>query len=549
MVNFLAELQKHFGGEIHFTPSNDFKRQYNIYEIDVRKHPSESYFLDWGGRYDNITGDQISLYVSKYLLPVNTEVELKSAEYTMMRAGGKVYVNLPKHSWLYTNLEVKADTMEMYLSAPLDGGNPSNNILQGVDAPIRLDIPSVSVKLADNINGIVLSQSFSLSISNNDGIFDGDKEILNTPLELKKTSKIIPEYEDFKTIRKGLVESTKTDMDKYELTAADSQRALGENVCGLITKDRYPMAADNYLNKNVPVLYGRKTVKLIKLNDNFQYIAAEYLSAVHAIYDKDGNIVTVVSIVGGVITTAREAETADVTGNATNKISDIIKDLITNKSNIPWGETNWNIEEIEQYEAVAPRINIIFESGSVKNAVDKAIKSDIVYFIQQNSGLFTLRKYGFAYGNRKIDAKFITKKPEISDGNGVKKYFSSCVIVYAFNNDTNISYLYDEKEAQAELVYRKKIRKNFETDLTDKNAARAFAELLSERFTTIQKEVRIAVGYDIMEYELLDLVECEININGRKLIDNKYFIITEIDPAQDALTLETFNANNLREIN
>jgi len=548
MINFLAEITEHFNNEIHLTPSMKYPKRYNIYELDIGEHPTKSYFLDWGGKHDNISGEKINLYISKYLLPVNTPQELISKEYTMLTANGKVYVNLPKHPWLYALPGVNADGVEMFLSAPLDGGDPSNNSLNGVDVPIKLETPSVPVKLADNMNGIVLSQSFNLAMINNDGYFDLNKTALNTPIELKKTSKDKPEYADFKAIRKGLVESTRTSMDKHDLTAADSQRALEENVCGLITKEKYPTAIEKYINKNMPVLYGRKRVKLLKLNDNFQYVAAELISAVHAVYDKDGNIINA-QIDNGVITATAEAETADVTGVNDNKISEIIKDLITRKSGVPWGETNWNIEEINQYDAVAPRINIVFESGSVKNAIDKVLKSDMAYFIQQNSGLFTLRKYGYGYGNRVIDAKHITKKPEISDGSGQKKYFSSCVIAYAFNNDANISYLYDAKEAEAELIYRKVLRKTFETDLIGEDDARNLAELLSERYTAIQKEVKLAVGFDASEYELLDMVECEININGRKLIDKKHFVITETDPAQDTFTLETFDVKKLRVFN
>lgn len=54
MINYLAEIS--FKGdevEINPTPSHNYSKQYNIYELDIRSQLGISYWLDWGGYYDN----------------------------------------------------------------------------------------------------------------------------------------------------------------------------------------------------------------------------------------------------------------------------------------------------------------------------------------------------------------------------------------------------------------------------------------------------------------------------------------------------------------
>ena len=121
-----------------------------------------------------------------------------------------------------------------FLSSSLNPKDLSNNILNGVRVPVRLDIPSASLtaKLSDNISGVTLNQSFSVSLFNNDGYFDDEERwnLFNTPVRLKKSIKENPEYRDFLTIRSGLVENTTTTFDSFRIDVAEKFRAMDNPV-------------------------------------------------------------------------------------------------------------------------------------------------------------------------------------------------------------------------------------------------------------------------------------------------------------------------------
>jgi hypothetical protein len=120
-------------------------------------------------------------------------------------------------------------------------------------------------------------------------------------------------------------------------------------------------------------------------------------------------------------------------------------------------------------------------------------------------------------------------------------YFSSCSIQYNydFNGKSHKNVLlYKEDEDKAEAAYSKLVRKEFKTYLTNQADAFTLGAKLSGRFSVLRETVQAGLGHDTSEINLLDTVHLELNVNGRVFSKYTEWIVKEIDPAQDILTLE-----------
>jgi hypothetical protein len=201
----------------------------------------------------------------------------------------------------------------------------------------------------------------------------------------------------------------------------------------------------------------------------------------------------------------------------------------------------WDRAETNAYIANSPRINIQFDGGTVRDAVKKVLSSDIVFLIQKNDGKFTLRKWGNTYRRHIVPNWNVTKFPVKDYAEAQSNYFSSCSIAYNNdfkNNAHNSIYLYTLKERKAMKNYSKVVRRTFETYLTNETDCKLLAEQLSDRFTTLHETEKVSIGADTSSINLLDTVELEMKVNERAFSKNNIWIVKEIDPAQDTLSLE-----------
>jgi hypothetical protein len=93
-------------------------------------------------------------------------------------------------------------------------------------------------------------------------------------------------------------------------------------------------------------------------------------------------------------------------------------------------------------------------------------------------------------------------------------------------------------EREAINRHNKNIRKTFETYLTNENDCITLARQLFTRFSTFLSTIKVGIGVDTSNVNLLDTVEMDLIINGRFFSKNKNWIVKETDPSQDILTLE-----------
>jgi hypothetical protein len=544
-VLFSASLaEDNEGINISFTPTTTISRIYNVYESYLGVYPTSSYWIDWGGWYDNPISNEAELYIGgQYLTRVYSLSDCCNQENSIYDepTAGKIYINIPKHPWLYDENKIDYRVVKSFLSGPKNPNNPSDDIFNDEHWPVRLEVPKFTVKLSDVINGLTKYSTFDFTLFNNDGYFDSLEvtNYFNSPSYIRKSWKENPQVDDFIPIRYGMVESIKINDKTMTVSCADIFRTLEEPVSKVV-KDIFSSATENQ-DEELPLVYGTVRISLIKIDTN-KYVAGENISSVNAVYDKDGNSVSYTFANGIITSTAEDVESAQVVGNTNNRLGQVVTDVITNKTNIKYLNSFWDITETDSYKNTSPRINIAFTGGTVREAVKDALTSDSVFLIQKNDGKFTLRKWGTTYNSFTVDNWRITQFPNKDYSDAQKGYFSSCSIHYNFNfadDKFGSILLYTDRESETEQNSNKLLRKDIETYLTNSTDARNLAIKLSDRFSTLRETVKVGLGYDTSGINLLDTVNLELRINDRVFSSNTHWIVKEMDPAQDTLLLES----------
>jgi hypothetical protein len=295
-----------------------------------------------------------------------------------------------------------------------------------------------------------------------------------------------------------------------------------------------------------------KTVKYIKVNVEVsvelekiadmpvQFLVAEYITSIGGVYNSDG-VALPYTRNGLVITAAKEANYAVVTGYTNNRLGDIVVQLISTVAGVLYTNTFWDVSETDAYRNTSPRINIAIKSGTVRSAVNEVLKSDMVFLVQKNNARFTLRTWGRQYREFKIDEYLLTQNPTKNWKDAQKNWFSACVIKYSKNDRTGgfgNQILLKDNENSIQEKYNRKKTIEFETNLTAAQDARNLAARLSDRFNFLKETVTVGIGQDTSEINLLDTVLITLSVNERLYSHIKRWIVKEIDAAQDKMTLE-----------
>jgi len=283
-------------------------------------------------------------------------------------------------------------------------------------------------------------------------------------------------------------------------------------------------------------------VRLTRL-DGTRYMAAENAASVVRVSDRNGNAIAGASISNGIITLpggAAEATKAIIMGNSNNRIGYVIRWLLENRADVPFNATNFNVSEYSAYANGSFRVNYAITGGTIRGAIEEALRSDMAFFVQQTDGRFSLCSYQRrgAYPLHEIPSWATTKKPEKDFGRAQDNYFSSCIIEHASDNGETISELYDGRTGEAERRYRRRVQKTFATNLTSAGDARELAGVLSDRYSSMRQIIKLSVGTNTAPFELLDRVRVDLNINDRQFSRSSNFIVTGVNHSQDMLTLE-----------
>ncbi|MDR2398128.1 MAG: hypothetical protein LBD74_05135 [Spirochaetaceae bacterium] len=305
MINFLAEITRRTKfTEIAVVPSLDIQGELEdgstgflscLYKAYTGSYPEqETWWSAWEGTYDWFVHPAIELHLDGYLQVVEKGVglggELDKANGALYQdEQGYIYIRTWKHPSLNRPDTTEILCREAYLYAPKDTTRGYDLFIRGKYAPCRLEKPSINVKLSDPIAGLTKLSSFTISLDNGDGAFDGEKSELffNTPGYIRKTTKNPAEASDFITVLAGFVDDIKVSPQKIDLVCNDRFRALEDPVCRRITEADFPVKDEGFEEctfnaslegKELPLVYGKCTVPLLELVETQENEEDTYLN-------------------------------------------------------------------------------------------------------------------------------------------------------------------------------------------------------------------------------------------------------------------------------
>lgn len=520
-----------------------------------------SYWTDWGGNYDDLPPSPfLTLFIDRFLTRVENLDDLYALEYSSLVVGSQIYFHIPFYMWQLEEILSRMELLDGFSTNVPDPLKPSDDRIGGLRYPVRMEVPSLAVKLSDPVNGINLAPTFSVKLNNIDGFFDSQESssILNNPITVRRSTKEPATEDTFKIIRTGTIENIKLDMDNIVLQGADILRSLDEPATRTCSEANISNS-DNEL----PIVYGfaeKRSLIEIDRDENettgdvtatYAFCDPDYYTGTVGVFNSDGDTVGYTVVSNGVISSSwntndeTDGEPASISFNGItdSRLGWIIIKEVSEKTDVVYTDSFWNKAEAEAYANNSPSLSIYFESGSIKELIERVLKNDMAFFIQQNSGRMTLRKWGEKYTTHNIPSWMITKRPtrNFSD---YKYFYSSVIIEYGSKKDNRDKYLNDSVEIDTVAKWKKKSRGTFETDLKYGTQAVNFSADLLSRFANRAQMWTVAVGVSTSEIELLDSVALPMIIadqdgaSTRKLSEYTNWIAIGINPSQDVLQLE-----------
>lgn len=529
-----------------------------IQSIQTGEGIEGNYWTAWGGGYADLPADPFfSVFIDGvFLFRVDTYDDLKKFSYSSLVVGNQVFINIPKYLWQYTDIVTRLELLSGYSSNVRNPQNRSDDTYDGVRYPVRMAVPSVALRLSNSAFGVNLAPSFSIRLNNSDGLFDSKQSssILNSPLTVLRSTSQPAEKSTFKKIRVGEIENVNLSPNEFNLQIADIIRTLDDPVTRTCTEAGL---AEN--TKELPVAYGTVKVSVIELEKvengtvtttTFATCDPLYFTDLVSVHDTDGKTVPFSAITdqnsNGTFTFTEDSdiETAwgspaycIIKGASGNRLGDIIIKEVTTKTKIVYTSTFWNIPEVETYADNSPKIAIVITSGTVRSMISRLLQSDLAFFIQQNNGQLTIRKWSKRYSYHSFDSWIITQDPS-RDFSDQKYYCSSAIVTYNGSAGTAKTVLDDSKESKIVAQWKKKTRSTFETDLINSSQATVYAAELIQRFGNRSEIWNVGISKSTETVELLDSVELQIAVNGRVMTAVTQWKVIGINPAQDVLTLE-----------
>ena len=521
--------------------------------------------------FNNINQANIQIFFDSFLTQVETEERLLSEENTFWidTNVNMFYIHLSRYWWrrILDLAYIYQSGESTFTSAPKNFNNPSDNIYTSGTteyiAKTTFNIPSLEQSLSDVIAGISLQNEYSINLNNVDGSWDSESitKYFNTPCTISKSIKeTIKEFNDFKIIRQGVIKSTNINLDNVNIKIADTTFGFSKSFCKKFRDyiDLFSDIDEGILDDDVPAGYGQlysvPLISISEINEN-QYVAIDkdFIIQIDNVYDEDGNTITFnFNSNNGVITATQidtetgqiiKASSADVKCIGTGLIADIIKDVLIRNEQIIYIPENFDVTEWDYYASICPEVGIYIESMTTNDIIEECLKSDNAFLIQKNNGRLTLRRWGVKYNSFLIDNWVLTSVIEKSYEEAVANYCSTIEINYHYNINqerTAKKYINDSIEQTRYQQYKKSRIASFNTYLLNESDALDLGQRLLTRFGYLKETVKIAVGVDTFNVNLLDFVGIDLKINDRQFSSNKTWIVKAIDPAQDTLTLEAF---------
>ncbi|MEM9425027.1 MAG: hypothetical protein AAF975_09620, partial [Spirochaetota bacterium] len=281
--------------------------------------------------------------------------------------------------------------------------------------------------------------------------------------------------------------------------------------------------------------------KLFSVADKKYFgIDPRYVSRVVAVYDSEGKGI-LFHYSGGIITARDTSSNAKQPSTADIQCLDLrLGKIITNevaKAHIPYTDGLWDKTETDAYSNLSPKIQMSYKGSSVKDLVTQLLKNDLAYLVQKPDSRLTLRRVLGSYSLWSCPNWLLTKWPEKTYSD--KKTFCSAISTeYHPVGGKPDRTLFDSSRENA-IIEAFKVRKTAEfksfSGLAD---TRRVSGERYKYYGTRRERWKVSLGADTSSITLLDRLQMEMVINGRKVSEYRFWRVLEIDTAQDILTLE-----------
>ena len=233
-----------------------------------------------------------------------------------------------------------------------------------------------------------------------------------------------------------------------------------------------------------------------------------------------------------------------VKGGPSN-IGEVIKDILYTRQNISYNNYFFNVKEYDLFIAQTHNISTVISSGSIKQVINNVIKNDNAFFIQQPDGRLTIRRYDLDYNEKTINNKYLTKIENKSFNDFDNNFIYNILIRYNLEinpqlplPETRIGFI-SLVNNNSKSIYKKSNIRAIDTQIINNYSANNFGQNILNRFSYAKIILKISVGYDISDYNLLDTVTLNLtDINNRNFSEAKRWKIIEINYAHDTLVLE-----------
>jgi len=400
--------------------------------------------------------------------------------------------------------------------------------------PIIQSISGIKKSKDPLFYGLLKYNTGTVKLINTDGEFDSwrDQKSYRQPTRLL-LGEVGDVYSSFVPVGAGVIGEHTRSWDNFSIKFEDPRNVLSNKMPkNKLKKATYAYLSDSNVDAPKPIAYGAiNNAPCICLNEEqsssyytFLLCDTEY-NAVSALGTVKVNNVAVSvyssNLAAGtfVLTSAiagsdKSAVTASFTANAIDNGVDIIKDILKNYADTDYIDEYYDLVETAQAVTDCSGRNValyIKEETDVKKALEKVCIDIDGLFFQHDDGLWTVRIYDSdRTPAQTIEFDEILEGSPAIDGNE-DQFLSSVIIKYNKNQSTGSYSTYENTLYEAEVfAYYKALQtKTLETGLSDLASAQAKSESIMEFSKYIQDIVKIKVGFEFYDLEIMDFVICD----------------------------------------
>jgi len=381
--------------------------------------------------------------------------------------------------------------------------------------------------------GLLKFNTGTIKLINNEGEFDSWREqrSYRQPTRLL-LGEMGDDYADFIRVGSGVIGEHSRSWEDFSIKFEDARTVLTnklpKNKLALVD---YPDLEADTVGQAKPIAYGSinnaKCICLVDPEDepavySFLFVDTEYhIPTSLGVVKVDGVTVTPASVnlAAGTftLTSAQAADSSSsVTASFVMPISngvEIIKDLMKNYASTDYIDGYYDLIEVAQAVIdCSARVDSLYikEESDVKKSIEKVCVDIDGLFFQHDGGLWTVR----IYDSERVPVKTI-EFDEILDTPSIEgneeQFLSSCIVNYNKNQDAGTFTAYENTVYEDEVFaeYKALQSKTFETGLTDEASAILKSESIMEFSKYIEDIVKIKVGFQFYDLEIMDFVICD----------------------------------------